>query len=268
MKFLKGLFSLPIFYVIVFYVWKNAFAGDAPDTMSEEDADAAASFFAFFISFPFALFLSIVFANTNIDFRNIGKERLKKYLKYSAVALLSLYFTIYHPFWTLIGLYSLIHIFYFLAIITCVIFAYMLLIYMFPNNPIIRNIISLPILGFIGFDFFEGDFDFDAEASDISGAEGQTSSSPEVEAGGSNAIAEDTGITESNQGAPIDLDGDGEIDGFDINGDGSIDVNVVGVEVPNTEHVEGYVRESGTLVSPYVRTAADSIAVNNLEPTS
>lgn len=265
---MKGIFSFPIFYAIVFYAWKNAFVGDAPSSISEEDADAAASFFAFFLSFPFAFILSFIFANTNIDVQNIDKERVKKYLKYSAATLAALYFTIYHPFWTLISLYSLIHIFYFLAILTCVIFAYILIGYIFTNNPIIRKIISLPILGFLGFDFFEGDFDFDAEASDLSEAEEQISQSSEVATGGSGATAEDTAIPETSQRAPIDLDGDGEVDGFDVDGDGSIDVNVVGVEVPDIEQVEGYIREDGTFVSPYVRTTADSIAVNNLEPTA
>lgn len=263
-KIIKGIFSFPISYLIVFYAFKNAFMGDAPDSMSDEEAGAAASFFSFFITFPFALILSLIFANTRIYIRGIDKKKVKKYLKYSLATIILGYFTIYHPFWVMLGFCSLINVIYFLAVLFFVILAYLSIGYLFPENSIIGKIFTFSVMGFIGFDLFDGDFD--SGEADFSGTEVQTPESSGVETSSSGASFEDTGVTEASQEVPIDLDGDGEIDGFDVDGDGNIDVNVVSVEVPDTEQVEGYIREDGTLVSPYVRTTADSIAVNNLEP--
>lgn len=64
----------------------------------------------------------------------------------------------------------------------------------------------------------------------------------------------------------IDLDGDGETEGFDVDGDGEIEHNIVGVEVPDTESVDGYVTDEGTKVGAYVRTEPDSTTLNNLDP--
>ena len=70
----------------------------------------------------------------------------------------------------------------------------------------------------------------------------------------------------STAGNGIDLDGDGEIEGFDVDGDGEIEHNIVGVEVPDTESVDGYVTDEGTKVGAYVRTEPDSTTLNNLDP--
>lgn len=66
----------------------------------------------------------------------------------------------------------------------------------------------------------------------------------------------------------IDLDGDGQVEGFDTDGDGKIDQNIIGVEVPDTEVVEGYIRQDGTLVESYIRSEPDASTVNNLDPES
>jgi Na+-transporting methylmalonyl-CoA/oxaloacetate decarboxylase gamma subunit len=67
-------------------------------------------------------------------------------------------------------------------------------------------------------------------------------------------------------GEGIDLDGDGQIEGFDTDGDGEIDQNIIGVEVPGTENVDGYTTEDGTHVDPYTRSKPDSSTLNNLDP--
>jgi hypothetical protein len=70
------------------------------------------------------------------------------------------------------------------------------------------------------------------------------------------------------QGVPIDLDGDGILDGFDTDGDGVLDTNVAGVPVNGLEGVSEYTRADGTKVDSYLRTHADGTTANNLRPNA
>lgn len=81
---------------------------------------------------------------------------------------------------------------------------------------------------------------------------------------------------------PIDSNGDGIIDGCDIDGDGESDLDVIdgvcltgsdtviyvndrGVAIGDMQYVEGYETENGRVVeSGYFRTEADGIKENNL----
>jgi hypothetical protein len=110
------------------------------------------------------------------------------------------------------------------------------------------------------------------EAVDIGGAEeaiseaGSGAAAGGVIAGGD--IIAENGLSDfpSQEGAVVDLDGDGVADGFDVNGDGVVDHNAEGKAITGLEQVEGYTRSDGTEVETYVRTEADGSTANNLRP--
>ena len=101
-----------------------------------------------------------------------------------------------------------------------------------------------------------------ADVADVGGGEEAlaTESPTEISGGFEEATAEEL------PGEAMDLDGDGQIEGFDTDGDGEIDQNIIGVEVPGTEEVEGYTTEDGTQVDSYTRSEPDSSTLNNLDP--
>jgi len=135
----------------------------------------------------------------------------------------------------------------------------------YPGNVVLYTIIviilgafTLGILDLLdagGFGFEEGLVG--AGAGEEGMFEEPASSGPENTESTAAEVGSDTGI---------DIDGDGEIEGFDTDGDGKVDQNIIGVEVPDMENVEGYTQDDGTKVDSYVRTEQDQTVLNNLEP--
>ena len=63
----------------------------------------------------------------------------------------------------------------------------------------------------------------------------------------------------------IDIDDDGDMDGYDHNKDGVLDHNKDNIPITGLETVEGHYRD-GQYVEEYQRTIADDSTKNNLNP--